>query len=124
MYGIEFHEDIDITAYHFSLWLMERGVLTKPTKKNILRWFLIFYLFYFRLTPPISISTDELNLAVDVIINVILNAEKLLLDNLERPSPTFNFPMVDESYSKMYKNICNEKISGVTSEKQGKIYLF
>ena len=37
MYGIEFHEDIDITAYHFSLWLMERGVLTKPTKKNILR---------------------------------------------------------------------------------------
>jgi ornithine--oxo-acid transaminase len=38
MFGLEFHEDIDISAYHFSVWLMERGVLTKPTKKNILRY--------------------------------------------------------------------------------------
>ena len=37
MFGLEFHEDIDISAYHFSVWLMERGILTKPTKKNILR---------------------------------------------------------------------------------------
>lgn len=37
MFGVEFHEDIGISAYHFSLWLMERGILTKPTKENILR---------------------------------------------------------------------------------------
>ena len=37
MFGLEFHEELDISAYHFSVWLMERGILTKPTKKNILR---------------------------------------------------------------------------------------
>jgi len=37
MFGLEFHKDIDISAYHFSVWLMERGILTKPTKRNILR---------------------------------------------------------------------------------------
>jgi ornithine--oxo-acid transaminase len=37
MFGLEFHEDIGFSAYHFSLWLMERGILTKPTKCNILR---------------------------------------------------------------------------------------
>ena len=37
MFGLEFHEDIGISAYHFSLWLMERGILSKPTKSNILR---------------------------------------------------------------------------------------
>lgn len=108
MFGIEFHDDLEISAYHFSLWLMERGVLTKPTKKNILR-----------LTPPISISTEELNAAADIIINVIKNAEKLLTKtNQERPSPTFDFPKVDPSYSKILNNVLKnqEAVESATLE--------
>jgi len=37
MYAIELYPDCGIDAYDVSLWLMERGILCKPTKKNILR---------------------------------------------------------------------------------------
>lgn len=37
MYGIELWEDCGFNAYDFSLWLMERGVLCKPSKTHTLR---------------------------------------------------------------------------------------
>lgn len=37
MFSIELHESAKYNAYDFSLWLMERGILCKPTKKNIIR---------------------------------------------------------------------------------------
>jgi ornithine--oxo-acid transaminase len=37
MYGIELHENCGFNAYDFSIWLMERGVLCKPTRNHILR---------------------------------------------------------------------------------------
>ena len=37
MYGIELWEDCGFNAYDFSIWLMERGILCKPTRNNIMR---------------------------------------------------------------------------------------
>jgi len=39
MFGIEIFEDSPISAHEISLYLMERGILCKPTKSNILRYF-------------------------------------------------------------------------------------
>jgi ornithine--oxo-acid transaminase len=41
MFGIEIFEDSPITANEISLYLMERGILCKPTKFNILRYFIL-----------------------------------------------------------------------------------
>ena len=38
LFAIEFFEDSPVTAYKASLYLMERGILCKPTKSNILRY--------------------------------------------------------------------------------------
>lgn len=37
LFAIELFEDAKYDAYDFSLWLMERGILCKPTRKNVLR---------------------------------------------------------------------------------------
>ncbi len=63
-----------------------------------------------RLTPPISISTEELNAAADILIEVIINAEKLLVDDgVERPKPVFNFTKVDENYHKLLEKSMNKQ---------------
>jgi len=68
------------------------------------------YFYYFiRLTPPICITTDELNAAADIIITVVRNAEKLLIeDYIEKPKPVFNFTKVDENYSKILNKVFNK----------------
>ena len=44
MYGIELWEDAGVNAYNFSLWFMERGLLCKPTRSNILRYVVLYIL--------------------------------------------------------------------------------
>jgi len=68
----------------------------------------------FRLTPPISISTEELNAAADVLIDVIKSAERLLSNNeIERAKTVFNFTKVDENYYKLLDKSINKKIDEV-----------
>ena len=38
MYAVELWPDCGFSAYDFSLWLMERGILCKPTKQFTLRY--------------------------------------------------------------------------------------
>ena len=66
MYAIELWEDCGVNAYDLSLWLMERGILCKPTKTNTLR-----------LSPPLVINSDELIKAADIIISVFNSMENV-----------------------------------------------
>jgi ornithine--oxo-acid transaminase len=49
MFGLELQEDCPFTAYDLSMWLMQKGLLTKPTK-----------LYTLRLTPPLIINRQEI----------------------------------------------------------------
>lgn len=50
MYAIEFWPEAGIDAYDFSIWLMERGILCKPTKQYTLRLEKYLYLKIFVFT--------------------------------------------------------------------------
>lgn len=45
MYAIELRPDCGLNAYDFSLWLMERGILCKPTKEHTMRYLFRIYNF-------------------------------------------------------------------------------
>ena len=71
-------------------------------------YFIFFYFslkfFSFRLTPPLTISSEEINVAADIIIKVIKNAEKMMMNpERERASVVLNFPMM-KSESKIFLN--------------------
>jgi len=56
------------------------------------------------LTPPLTISSEEINVAADIIIKVIKNAEKMMMNpERERASVVLNFPMM-KSESKIFLN--------------------
>lgn len=51
-----------------------------------------------------------MNAAADVLIAVVKNAEKLIIDDvIERPKPVFNFTKVDENYHKLLERSMNKK---------------
>lgn len=91
LFCIELHEDIGWSAYDLSIWLMERGILCKPTRINILR-----------LTPPLTITSEQIKTASNVITTVLNNLPELVKkDKLEgKDYPTFNIVKKEKTLSR------------------------
>jgi ornithine--oxo-acid transaminase len=84
MFGLELQDDCPFTAYDLSLWLMQKGLLSKSTK-----------LYTLRFTPPLIIKKDEIHKAADIIIEVLRIAEIKFKNYKAKDKVTFDFVDID-----------------------------